>query len=727
MATAGITHDVVLDGVGYMLAQGKGGATGYSRETLPGYVLPAAAIETDTTESLESPDAFNFGALPVRRVYFDEWRGSGRYFWRGGGAGDTRGVLSAPREGGALEVVTGTGGYGGLVAELRNLRPLLGGVGLGLTPGEEVFSGGSAATSFAAIEYGGTLYLAQDDQVYSLTVDGSGNFSGLTTVGTLTANAVSAGYDASGKAWFCGADGTIRRADNPTTSYGTSKAADFIAGYGGVTFRAWQYLGNNSLFMDLPGGVLERFFSGPIHALCVHLGALWIGCADGLYRLEGTLEPGNPSTNPALYDVFRYTLQKVIEHPAGDQNWRGLTSFDGALWGELAGRLVRVTVGAGGFSYKVQEQPIPAGRVWSLAVGAGCLLVSLQSILSETVSTGLWAYDPAVKGWWALDSGTNLTYLFSGGSAVRNGQLMACRQGEAALSRWAFDATNPSGFNRFNFQEAGAENWLPGVGQVTLPFIAAGDLAEVSQNKMGLVKLLRVGVEWDTLQGVAGWDGWPSLTGLTGQLGFGLKLSLDNGQSWLYLQNALGTDLYYPATNLLHGRTDWKLSESQGLIKPISQIGQGAPAETDQNGNGWLLALVVLGGPGPLVRRVWLDYQVLEFNQQIGTRWKLALDLENSPEALRLDGQPDEDVPAINFFGHIFSGADAKVFRLWQLWQTGATVDFYDLDGFGSHKVKVVGIKQERAAPGRFPALPGDGGTLQQNWLVQVELVEVIE
>jgi len=450
---------------------------------------------------------------------------------------------------------------------------------------------------------------------------------------------------------------------------------------------------------------------------------LYIGAVDGLYKLEGTPQLATATTVFNGTNVkFDYKLSKLLAHAAGPtvgnlKSWQSLISFDGSLWGAMNGQLVRVRTGGGSIgSYRVENQPVPSGWVASLAAAGGLLFAAIQVTggLSQ-----LWGYDPQTGGWWRLAANFNIFYLFSGGEIVTNGQLMACRPNEAKLSRWAFNSSNPSGFESNNF----GESWPGNSGYVTLPLLTPDDLASyagLNNGRVGLVQVLRLGLEWHNFGGQDGWQGWPNVNAAGGGLlYYAAELSLDGGASWLTLNTAIVFDKYFPLA-LATGRTDWTIPTSVGLIKPVSRIYQGA-AESDSNGLGWLFRLKVNGPISYLVRRAWVDFKLIEFNPQLGRRWKLALDLSNLPESIGLDGQPNPATPGLGEPPSL-SGALLMAWRLWNLWKSGKTVSFYDLDGSGPYYVKLIGMRQEQVAPGYQPALK-----LAANWLAQIELVEVSE
>ncbi len=687
---AGVTHDIVLDGAGYMLATVKGAGTNYIKETI-GREGIAATLSTDGTERLDSGNATT-APVPFRRLYWDEWRGAGRNFLRGGGAGKTNGVLSGARSR-AIDGSGETGGFGGLLAEMVNLRPLLNGQGCGIAPAGLKETMGNAATQFAAIEFGDNLYIIQDNIIRQATVDTNGNLTGLTAVATLPANVISVGYTPDGYAWACTGPNAYR-VDNISITQGFT--ISYITAYQGVRFSATSSIVNYTV----GGSTFALLLGSNITALCAHQGALWIGTLDGLYRLEGRLD----MTTTSSYDQFKYRLVKIVGGSPGAsadgnlRNWRGLLSFDDALWGCLNGHLVRVDSSNG----KVERQLVPSGWVYSLTEAAGMLVAVLQI----DGASQIWCFEPTTNGWWRLGGVSNITYVFSGGGVVKNGQLIGLHESEASLTHWPFDSTNPAGVNQTNFGQSWPAN---NNGYLTLPLIASDDLAReagLSGGKLGLVGLMRVGIEWDCFDGMDSWQGWPDLAALT-DLSFRAEISLDEGQTWTALSNAMGSNSHAPASiHHFNGRTDWLLDYTQNLLQPVSQIGQGAPYENDRNFNGWLIRFKIAGAYTPLIRRVWLDYKVVEFSYSLGLRWKLILEISDQPEAIGLDGQP----------------ATADYVNLWIAWLLGDTTTFYDLNGDGPYKVKVVSLRQERLAPGYQPTQ-----TLPASWLFHVELVAVSE
>ena len=138
----------------------------------------------------------------------------------------------------------------------------------------------------------------------------------------------------------------------------------------------------------------------------------------------------------------------------------------------------------------------------------------------------------------------------------------------------------------------------------------------------------------------------------------------------------------------------------------IAQVGSASFAPT-----GWLVRVTCTANSvpvGPAIRRVWVDFRLGEVKIETGRKWKLQLKADNLPEAVALNGQPN-----------IPNGTQVCS-NLWGMWESGRTAEYYDLDGSGPFRVKVVALSQKRAGLGQ-------GLTLQPDWVVGVQLAEVVE
>lgn len=688
MATAGVTHDVVMDGQGYLLATGKSGAVTYVAEAGAG---PMAALNTAGTEALASGNP-NGQATAFRRWFWEEWRGSGRAFF------------NSPKLGSA-----------GYLAELNGLRPVVQGAGLVLGPAGVAVSAGLSAARFCSLLAGDTLYVGQDGTILTVTVGGDNRFSGLAFAanvpGGVAATGMGVGPD--GTPWVCNGSDAFKLTN---LSANLGRAAELLISYAGVLFTARQ----SNLQFTVGGTLQTRHLGSQINAMTLHEGALWVGCDDGLWRLSGQLSPANPASSAGTYDLFSYKLEKIYQCAAASasfplasgvilRNFRSMCSYGGDLWCCIAGQIYRASGSSAG-NFQLEAQPLPTSWVWSMTVAANQLCVALQNDALGT--TQIWAYDASSGGWWRLNGGGGVTHLFSGGQIVKDGALLGLFATTAQVCKWGFNSANPSGLDNANF----GNSWPSQTGYALLPLLRPEDLAG---GKLALIQVLRIGIEWDYLSQL--WANWPGMSLAAGTLSFGVSLSIDNGQNWATLANALGNQTYTVGPgNAGMGRTDWVVPAALGQIKPISQIGQGSPSEFDSNGNGWLFRLGVNGKITPLIRRLWLDYKVLEFNPQTGRRWKMNLDLSNSPESIGLDNLPNLATPAAG--EPALSGALLMVWRLWNLWKSGKTCQFFDLDGSGPYSVKLIVMKQERSSPGYQP-----GNKLAANWQAQIELAEVSE
>ncbi len=732
MPTAGVTHDIVLDGNGYLLASGKGAGNSYIFESDNRLASAgAAALNTVGTEALANGDPGAAG-VTFKRIYFDSWRGVGRSFLRGGSGGDVHGVAGGPREKTHLNNSSKTSGtLGGQILEMMNMRPLKGGVGMGFCPVEYNVSGGGGVSYWGGIVYRGDVYLCFNNAGYRVAVDVNGNYSGLTFLANFSGAGEyvqDVGFDASGLPYYC-TGLNMYRADNPASSLAI--ASWRVTTYQNLTFRVTGATLNtaNTLEFIVNGVNRTITFGSAIRALCVHEGALFIGLDDALYRLEGDLGPSNPTSAPNAQDLFKYKLVKVLSHPvnsySGDLdagNWHRMTSFDGSLWGNLNGRFVRVSYNGAQTHGTVEIQPIPPGWARGVGVAGGCLFVALICYAGTGLTNQVWGYDPETGSWWRVNmNGGQPVGIVSGGHTVRDSQLIVFQYGVGGFSRFGFTPNNPSGLDATNYGLA----WPTNYGSFTLPLVTPDDLAAevgIQAGKPALVQLQRAGLEWDTINNRQGWDGWPALNtaGNLAAATFYGSLSTNEGISFTGLNNALGVAAYKPtAANIQAGRTDWVVPAAQGLIKPVAQIGQGAPNENGQNGNGWLLKFDFYAQVLPMIRRAFLDFKLVEFNVSPGRRWKLVLDLSHPPEAIGLDGAPN--TVTVGGGEPALAGAQLMGWRLMNLWKSGKSATYIDLDG-SSYTVKVVSYRLERSNPGNQPL-----GTQGPNMVGTVELMEVSE
>jgi hypothetical protein len=108
----------------------------------------------------------------------------------------------------------------------------------------------------------------------------------------------------------------------------------------------------------------------------------------------------------------------------------------------------------------------------------------------------------------------------------------------------------------------------------------------------------------------------------------------------------------------------------------------------------------------PAIKKIFIDYQASPINILTGRSWKLRIKAEQLPEAVRLDGQAEASSATPN--------------NLWSLWQSGRTVDFYDVDGAGPYRVKLANLTKKRSAL-------GVGLTYPPDFILELEIAEVVE
>lgn len=707
MVKAGVTDDIVLDGQGYSLGPGR---DAYEIEAV-GFQQPGMAAGQGETEVITG----NATNSPIQwlRCEWSNWRGVGRWFWDG-----VRESRTLADTAGRLGNNSAASSGEGLMADLVGLRPLLGGAVLGLTPAEYVVSGISTPNSNgrATCFFNGYTFIGVDNQLYRVNLDANGNFASLSAIanwpGASLSGAISNLTVHNGLLYICQAGQNLVSFDG-TNFNSLSYQADFCASYGGVFFVA---LGSTLRWLVNNVTWYLRDLGTPITAMLEWDGALWIGGESGLFRAEGRLQPKDPVNNVGTLDFFDIAVAPVfscaaVAPEAGYpqvRNFYGMCAFDGWLWFWQAGRIWRGKFAAGSLSgsgvghFQVEAQPI-FGSNRGLAVCGGLIV----AVLNDAVNSTVWVYDPLAAGWWAIARSSSRKYLlpFSLGDC-RDGVVCAFVEGTSGFSRWPIDGSTATGLNIQNFGAISAKM----SGQILLPQFGPEELARFGGAKSGaptVTRLLRVGIEWDA---PANNNVWPNLDSYAGQISFQTEISVDGGQTFVTLLNAQGQSQYSPGSGSFgSSRTDWLVPNGFDTLLPtaaINQVGSAAVAPT-----GWLVRVSCSANNipiGPAIRRVWVDFRQTEIKILTGRKWKMTVRADNLPEAISLNGQ----VAALN-------GMQICA-NLWGMWQSGRTVQYFDLDGSGPYNVKLGGLTQKRAALGQ-------GLTLQPDWLLGLELVEVVE
>lgn len=681
--------EIRLDGQGYGLAVGRAGGTVYRRGTAGRGRLGLYGVNVVENEQLvgaavkDAPEGF-------RRLFWGNWRGLGQRFVMGG-----EGWKESER--------------GGLVADLVSMRPVLDGAALALAPqGTDglLETVTTATTGLHSLGLEAGQVISFGDRLYVSANPGSDNtgFSFKASApGVVTSLGMWAGtpHVAVGSGLF-----SFNPVSGALTAFAPGVAVDFFASYQGVLFAS--------------SGATLRWFVPAVGAWSAGVGlesavtameeldgSLYMGTRTALYRLTAALSVGSPASAPGVHNVLNYRLDIVWRVPNFsttsyfyDHNFAGMKAWRGSLWFWSAGQLMRGQPVSDNLT--VRPQPL-YGSFLGMAVCAGQLVAVSRAdgAASSTVWVNDGRYGLDGGGWWKLAEGRAWRFPFANGGYPQ-GAINAWAAevtGGYTLTRWALDPASPVGHRGDNYGLARTVV----EGRVTLPMVMPEDL--LSGNKAQAVQLLRVGAEWAITDG-GKW--WPTLDGANldlddSQVRF--EVSMDGGQTWTFLVEPGFGNNWYPLGYLNFGasRAEFPVAAGQATsLYPASPIADTV-AVADP---GWLVRINWRGKTMPLLRRVWLDYKATELSAETGRYWEFELFL--SEPTVNLDGQAEAE-PALT-----------RLDRLWELWRSGRTVLFNDLDGVGNALVKVVGLEQKRVGHAGGPGQTAD-------WLAEVKLVEVWE
>lgn len=682
MATAGTTHDIVLDGYGYMLVSGGKGASSYSRKAGAAR-LGMLSINTQTPEALSATLPAN-QITPFLRYFWGNWQGIGQ-------------KLSGGWQ---------TSEKAGLVYDLVALRPVLNGQALALAPqgvaGTALSATASSGASFHVVTLGGLLVVAVDNQIFSSGNPGTNN-SGLVKQATAAAN-VTGMVSWNGFVLFS-AGGTLYNLNTSTwaiTAFGTALAgAELLCVYQGVLFAN---IGGtlNWLIPAVGSWATGPALESAITAFEELEGGLYIGTRTALYRMTAQLKASNPSAAPGTFNLLEYKLDLIWRSQSyqpfsfwTEYNFVKMVAWRGYLWFFAGNQLMQAQPATVSGHFEIEPQPVQ-GASLGLAV-CGRLLVVITRNIYNSAASSVWLNDG--QGWCKLDEGSSWNFPF-GNPFYPQGAVNAFIYSDTAnysFNRWLLDATSPLGFKYDNYGVTRTKV----TGKLTLPLLTPEDLASVSGGKVQAFKPLRVGLEWVTVDGLVWWPtiNIPALANSKMRV----EISLDAGTTWnLLIDPTTGFDYYQP------GPLEFKSSRME---LPIDAAQANSLYPASPNGNGlildpsYLLRVTWEGGVMPLLRRVWLDFKPVDIEPDSGRVWDLDLNL--SEPFIGLDGAGDSET------------AQTKLNRLWALWTNATSVTFNDLDN-AVYTVKVAGLEVKRAAPGAMPGLaPG--------WAVNVKLAEVFE
>jgi hypothetical protein len=658
MATAGVTHDIVLDGVGYMLAAAK-----------EAYLCAAEGPRAPGLgESGEVYGASGSDALAGRRrLVFEGWRGLGN-----------------PVSGGKEPLSQGQ------PAKLEGIRPVAGGALAMLAPAERSFSvaGTHASPRAVSAYYSGVTYFSINNKLFKLTADGNQLCTGFVDTGLSFTFAITD---------LCVHNELLFIAEGSTKihTYNGTTLTDVTATYGAGLYLA-SYAG--MLFWKTSAGTLNwripatstnynQILGTNITSLTVGGGSLWVGGESGLWRVTGHLKAGNPYDAPGVLNLFEPEIAQVLAvapfrpnfYPTS-YNFFRLVAAHGYLWFPLNGRLCRMrfsdSLGAG--QGVLEPQPL-FGKSRGLGLCDGLVVWVCESGDRRYV----WCWEPE-GGWWLLGKGIfssqNYGQPFSGYPGCKDAAVCVTTWDQFRVSRWPFDGSYQVGRNPNLFGLSDLSN----TGYVYLPLFGPDDLAKAGgENGNGTVaRLLAIGLEWGTPGEPADWfDPSPYLPGggSAGAVSFEVELSTNGGMSW----SGLGS--YAPPTveEFRNGRKRWTLSEVQG---EAVTTGGSQPAR-------YQFRVRVSGPHAPALSRIWLDYRLERLRQESGREWRLKLALLDPAVTLNLQGQAGNNNGG---WGSVAAGVAA----LRDLWNMGSTVDFYDLDGSGPYRVKLASFRATRAGEG---------------------------
>jgi hypothetical protein len=693
MATAGTSHDLVINGQGYMLAGGPKSGVTYKRK-LPGPseigLSPGSATNFEVLQgAIQQP------VKAFKRAIWSKWSGMGQGMVAGANGWELAQNL-------------------GKVYELSGLRPVQDGGALALVPqGVTAIAdaGIISANNVFTVSLGPVTVVSFDTKIYVSANPGTNN-SGFVLKTTAAANII--GMCIWNGGVLVSENGTIKTFDTTTgvlAAFAPAQASRQLIAYQGVLVAS----NSTQLFFLIAGAwvagpILESF----INSVEELNGSLYIGTNIALYRLDGALQPKSPSTAPNTLDYFNFKISLVwrasyqIAGYYTESNFVNMCSWKGFLWFFANNRLYRAAPVQGRDTMQPEAQPVQG-----LSVGmrvCGNLLIVITRLVNGGPST-IWANDGNYDlgsglGWFKVATGTQWYHPFTNAGYSQGMVNVAVISGvNTSFTRFLFDPASPVGWNASNYSVTRTAV----TGKVTLPLITPEDLADLAgatNGKVLSVNLRRVGVEWSLIDGGSWWPVIPPDGATISAFNLAIETSLNSGVSW--------TTLVEPSAGALSVNTLWFYGNRIEL--PVGTdlyiAGQMYPAAPPAGGpgpsgpvpdSGWLIRVTWGGLVMPLLRRIWLDYDVAELAPQTGQAWEFDVKLTDPIVGL------DSAIDAAN--------AQAQIGLLQVLNKAGTSVTFQDLDG-SSYKVKLTGLEIKRVEPGMLPAVP-------PGWVATVKLEEV--
>jgi hypothetical protein len=447
-------------------------------------------------------------------------------------------------------------------------------------------------------------------------------------------------------------------------------------------------------------------------------GALYVGTQTALYRLDGYLKPKAPATAPNTLDYFDFKISVVWRTTYfaasyyASSNFTCMTAWKGYLWFFAGTRLYRAAPVQGQDTMQPQPQPV-IGYSLGMRV-CGNLLVCVARPTETSANSVIWCndgnYDLTLGlGWFKLASGGSWLQPF-GNVGYNQGMVNVAVYNPATTCtfvRYLVDQTSPLGFNATNYSVAQTSV----TGKVTLPLITPEDLAALAGATNGKVlscNVRRVGIEWSLIDAGIWWKSLPIDGATLAAMNIVIEVSLNSGQTWETLVEPtlghLSNNTWWFNGNRIELPVTAAFYNSSYMYPAAPPSGPGAVFFPVPD-MGWLVRITWGGLQMPLLRRVWLDYDLDEVVPQTGRTWEFDINL--------LD-------PQIGLDSSVDTGANlamTKANRLQTICTNGTSITFTDIDQV-AYLVKISGFELRRVGAGAMPAVaPG--------WQATVKLEEV--
>jgi hypothetical protein len=681
MPGAGTTHDLVINGMGFMLVNSTKSGVTYKRkggQTNLGLTPGSAAnFETMNGGVSQATDAF-------RRSIWSKWTGLGQGMVAGADGWQKAQTL-------------------GKVNDLVSLRPVQDGGALALVPqgvAAIVDAGTLTASGVFCVSSGGFTVIAFDTKIYRSLGPGV-NSSGWTLLATAAANITGMCIWAGGVLVTEGTTlKTLNLSTGALTAFTPAQACTQIVSYQGVLVAQ---SGSQLVFLIAGAWVVGPILENVITSYEELNGSLYIGTHTALYRLDGALQPKSPSTAPNTLDYFNFKIAVVWRasyNLAGywtENNFANMTAWKGYLWFFANNRLYRAAPVQGRDTMQPEAQPVQ-GLSLGLRV-CGNLLVAITRVISGGSCT-IWANDGNYDlsqglGWFKVATGGQWFHPFPNAGYNQGMLNVASIPGAAntTFTRYLFDPGTPVGWNTSNYSVARTAV----TGKLILPLVTPEDLADLagaSNGKVSSVVLRRVGLEWSLIDSGIWWPNLPPIGAETSAFNSAIEVSNNAGVTWTTLAEptlgSLSFNVFWFYGNryeLPVGNSFYQSGNMYPAAPPSGLGGVFGPVPD----MGWLIRITWGGLVMPLLRRVWLDYDVADLAPESGRSWEFDINL--SDPLIDLDSSLD-----VNPASYIITQFNI-------LYMNRVTVVYQDLDGT-NYNVRLTGYEIRRTATGALPSVP---------------------